>query len=289
MNGTPRASVVVPVFNGAAHLSDALESVLAQTFADFELIVIDDGSADGTGEVISHFVRRDPRLVAVHQPNRGLPAARNAGLRRARAEIVAFLDADDCWLPRKLECQLAYLEQHPDCLACFTYVEEMDDALRLLTPWSAFADQYGHPIVTPDLLVERGNLIAGSASGVAARTAAVREAGGFDERLVACEDLDLWYRLSLRAPLRPVPRVLVRIRRRPGQMQSDYSRVLVGRIQFLEKVRRRGDSRHAQVARKVEKRLRAHLLRRLLRRGRLLRSGRLVLALLTRRRAEEPV
>jgi GT2 family glycosyltransferase len=287
MNGKPRVSVVIPVFNGAAHLPDAFASVLSQTLADFELIVVDDGSTDGASQIISDRARRDRRIVPFRQENRGLPAARNAGLELARADVVAFLDADDVWLPKKLERQLAYLDQNPGCDACFTYFEAVDDELRIITPWNDLQEKWGRATVGPELLVERGNLVAGSASSVVARTAALREAGGFDERLVACEDLDLWYRLALRAPLHAVPEVLVRIRRSAGQMQSDFSRVLVGRIQFLENVRRQGDERHSQLARGVERRMRTQLLRRSLRRGQLRRVGAQAFGLLFSGRAME--
>lgn len=284
MNAEPLVSVVIPVYNGASHLSDAVDSVLGQTVDTFELIVVDDGSTDRTRDVISHYARTDVRIVAFKQANRGLSAARNSGLRLARADVVAFLDADDSWLPKKLERQMAHLDQHADCEACFTYFEEVDDRLWVTTPWSELEAKYGLSEVSPELLVERGNFVAGSGSSVMARTTAVREAGGFDERLVAAEDLDLWYRLSLRAPLQAVPEVLVKVRRRPGQFQSDRDRILLGRIQFLENVRQEGDRRHAQLARSVEKRLRTLLLSRSLRRGRLLRCGGQALALVSLRR-----
>lgn len=287
MNAKPQVSVVIPVFNGAMHLSDALESVLGQTVAEFEVIVVDDGSTDGTDDIISAYARRDCRIVPLRQRNRERSAARNAGLRRAHADLVAFLDADDVWLPEKLERQIAHLEQHPDCDACFTYFEEVDDELRVITPWNDLNEIYSRSTVSPELLVERGNLVAGSGSSVVVRTTALREAGEFDERLAGTEDLDLWYRLSLRAPLQAVPEVLVRIRRSPGQMQADFSLVLLGRIQFLENVKQRGNERHRHLARAVERQLRTQVLRRSLRRGQVLRGGAQAFALLSARRARD--
>ncbi len=281
MTVRPRVSVVVPVFNGAAHVSDAIESVLAQTAGDLELIVVDDGSTDDTAAVIAGHADRDLRIVPLARPHRGLSAARNAGLAVARADLVAFLDADDVWLPRKLEAQIAWLTAHPGCEACFTHTEEIDDALRVITPWGDIEERYGRASVGPRVLVEHGNLVAGSGSGVMAIAAGLREAGGFDERLVACEDLDLWYRLALRAPLRAVPEVLVQIRRSPGQMQSDFNRVLQGRIQFLDNVKRRGDESHRELAGRLQRELRVQLLRRSLRRGQLRRSGAQAFALVS--------
>jgi glycosyltransferase involved in cell wall biosynthesis len=253
----PRVSVVVPVHDGEEHVADALASVLAQTVDDLELIVVDDGSTDGTAEVVAGFT--DSRVVVVRQENRGLPAARNAGIGVARGEAIAFLDHDDVWLPGKLAAQLELLDR---CEACCAQFEEVDEELRTVLRWDELADRYPFERVDARVLVERGNLVAGSGSAVLARTAAVREAGGFDERLVAAEDLDLWYRLARRQPIERVQVVLVRIRRRSDQMQSDFGRVLRGRVQFLENVRRDGDPTHSAPARSVERRLRSQLLRR---------------------------
>lgn len=277
----PAVSVVVPVFNGEALVADAIESVLGQTLTDFELIVVDDGSTDGSAGVALAYGRRDRRIAVLEGPNRGLSAARNTGIDAARSGLVAFLDADDVWLPRKLELQIAHLAGHPGCNACFTQIEEVDQTLRVSRPWHGDLDaRYPHAVVDATLLVEHGNLVAGSSSGVVARTVALREAGGFDGRLQACEDLDLWYRLALRAPLEAVSDMLVRIRRTPGQMQSDFGRVLQGRIRFLQNVQERGDERHRAVAADLERRLRRQLLRRSLRRGELRRSGEQAFALL---------
>jgi glycosyltransferase involved in cell wall biosynthesis len=281
VSSKPRVSVVVPVFNGASYLSDAISSVLSQTVREIEVIVVDDGSTDTSADVIAGHALRDRRIVEIRQENRGLPAARNAGVQLARADLVAFLDADDVWLPEKLARQLAHLEANSACQACFTYAEEVDNSLRLITPWSALEAKYGLALVRPEHLVEHGNLVVGSGSSVLALTRSVHEVGGFDERMVAAEDLDLWYRLALRAPVQAVPEVLVRIRRSPGQMQSDYSRVLRGRIQFLENVRRGGDESHRKLASRIQRHLRAQLIRRSLRRGQLVMSGAQALALLS--------
>ena len=108
----PRGSVIIPVYNGEAFIEDALESVFAQTFRDFEVIVINDGSTDGTEERLGKY--RD-RINYVKQENRGLAATRGRGVALARAPLVAFLDADDMWLPRKLEGQVEAAGEHPEC------------------------------------------------------------------------------------------------------------------------------------------------------------------------------
>src|SRR4051812_30232823 len=98
----PQVSVIIPAHNSADFIGTAVESVLAQTFADYEIVVVDDGSTDGTREVLERF---EGRIVYLHQQNRGVSAARNAGIRRSRGELVCFLDADDIWRPEKLARQ----------------------------------------------------------------------------------------------------------------------------------------------------------------------------------------
>ncbi|OWQ46147.1 hypothetical protein CDL60_16220 [Roseateles noduli] len=118
----PRVSIVVPAYNAAAELSETIRSVLASTFTDFELIVIDDGSSDATSEVAKAF--GDPRVRVIRHDNRGMSATRNAGLAMSRSEYVALLDADDVWHPEKLALQVAVLEERPDVDLCFTEFRE---------------------------------------------------------------------------------------------------------------------------------------------------------------------
>src|ERR1041384_4450574 len=95
----PSVSIITPAFNTARFVADTLESALAQTFTDFELILVDDGSTDETGSIAERFARRDPRISVFHQNNRGISVARNAALAHARGDLVALLDSDDVWLP----------------------------------------------------------------------------------------------------------------------------------------------------------------------------------------------
>ena len=121
----PRVSVVIPTYNRAGCLPRAIDSVLAQTFDDYEIIVIDDGSSDNTSEVLAAY---GDRVCVVKQVNQGVSAARNHGIRVARGEFVAFLDSDDEWLPRKLEAQVQYLNSHSDVgfAGCLGYCREED-------------------------------------------------------------------------------------------------------------------------------------------------------------------
>src|SRR5512143_3730544 len=111
MSSEPLVSVVMPVYNGARYLRQALESALAQTYRPLEIVVVDDGSTDETPAILAEF---GTRIRALRQPNSGSAAARNAALDAARGELIAFLDADDLWLPQKLAVQVEYLREHPD-------------------------------------------------------------------------------------------------------------------------------------------------------------------------------
>src|SRR5687768_9931393 len=113
-NATPKVSVVIPVYNRAKYVGETIESVLSQTYQDFELIVVDDGSTDGSRKVLESFGNRVTVLEHPNRENRGQSAAINRGLAAARGEFVGMLDSDDLWLPRKLELQVGFLDKHPE-------------------------------------------------------------------------------------------------------------------------------------------------------------------------------
>ncbi len=120
MNATgPLVSILIPTYNYGAYLADAIDSVLAQTVSDYEIVVVDDGSTDDTAEIAARY----PQVRYLRQENAGVGAARERGRLAARGRYLAFIDADDLWHPRKLEKQLAYLEAHPDCRIVFTLFE----------------------------------------------------------------------------------------------------------------------------------------------------------------------
>ena len=188
---SPRVSVVIPTYNRGNLLPRAIESALAQTFSDFELIVVDDGSTDHTTEVVRGI--DDPRVRLVGDTtNRGTSAARNQGIREARCGLVAFLDSDDEWLPRKLELQLARLDGDSDPRTAVAYCQvytydHLDQRLLRefgeLREGALFHDLLaGWKPVTTSLFV--------------VRRAALLEVGGFDETLPCAEDYDLWLRLA---------------------------------------------------------------------------------------------
>ena len=193
-------SVIIPTYNRAGWVTEAVASVLAQTCRDFELLVVDDGSTDGTMEALAPF--RGKLCYLRTWRNRGVAAARNLGAAAARGRWLAFLDSDDLWRPEKLARQLAYLEAHPDLEICQTGEIWVRRGVRVNPPSSH--RKVGGRIFLPSLA---RCLVSPSAVMISRRL--FWQAGGFDESLPACEDYDLWLRLAWRHDIGLVPEPLV--------------------------------------------------------------------------------
>jgi glycosyltransferase involved in cell wall biosynthesis len=206
--------VIVPAYNASTTVGRAVDSVLAQTFGDLELIVIDDGSTDSTAEVVRR--RRDRRLRCVAIANRGVSGARNLGLDIGSGDFVAFLDADDAWLPTKLERQLDLMEKRPAAGLCFTSVELVDGGLRRI-----HEDRSSPYMDFTEALLANGNVVTGSASSAIVRRSVLESVGGFDPRLSQCADWDLWLRLSLATEFVVIDEPLVQIRKGRESMSSN--------------------------------------------------------------------
>jgi glycosyltransferase involved in cell wall biosynthesis len=211
---TPEISVIIPAYNASRTVGAAVDSVLAQSFTDFELLVIDDGSQDNTADVVT--ARNDPRVKCVRTENGGVSVARNRGLDLVAGTYVAFLDADDAWKPTKLEQQHRAISEKPEMGLCFASTEHVDDDLRpiALHPAPQRSDY-------SEALLLEGNIISGSASSVMARTSTINEAGRFDPRLSLCADWDMWLRMSVVTRFLALDEALVRYRSIPGTMSSD--------------------------------------------------------------------
>lgn len=187
----PRVSVIIPTFNRAWCLREAVDSVLGQEFRGFELIVVDDGSSDETPQLLLGY---GGALRMLRQKNRGVSAARNAGVAAARGELIAFLDSDDIWLPGKLACQVDFFNRHPAALICQTEELWVKNGRRV-NPGKRHRKR-GGMIFAPSL-----ELCLVSPSAVMLRRGLFDRVGLFDERLPACEDYDLWLRVSSRYPV----------------------------------------------------------------------------------------
>jgi glycosyltransferase involved in cell wall biosynthesis len=203
----PRVSVVVPAFNAARFIETAIQSIRAQRYQDFEVIVVDDRSEDDTIDRVERIVRTDPRVVLLrHDTNSGRPAvARNTGIAAARGEFIAFLDADDVWNPWKLHDQVTVLSRQSDLVLVYSMFRSIGDLRRSDIAYGVKPLPFRAAVSRADL--ERENVIP--CSSVVVRKDAIDAAGGFDvdPELAAVEDYDLWLRLSARGAIGLIPRI----------------------------------------------------------------------------------
>jgi hypothetical protein len=225
MANAPRLSVLLPVYNGGPYLKSAVESVLAQSFADFELIAIDDGSTDGSGAKLDEMrdATGDPRLHVVHQPNAGLATTLNRAVALARGEYLARQDADDVSLPQRFARQVAFLDAHPACALLGTAAriwagdQETDRVLR-------------HPCENGELQLRALFDSFFVHSSVMMRRAALDVAGAYPaDPMRFPEDFDLWSRLARRFELANLPEVLQLYRELPGSISRSKEELLATR------------------------------------------------------------
>ncbi len=185
----PHVSVVIPAFNAAWCICRAVDSVLAQTWRDYELLVVDDGSTDDTAARLASYAGA---LRLISKANGGLSSARNAGIAQAKGEYIAFLDADDWWMPEKLERQVALLDSRPEIVFCSTTTVVQTPEGRRLVDWGCRNKTES----TLACIFSANAHVAGSGSSVMARRDALRLAGEFDVTLRSLEDIDMWMRLA---------------------------------------------------------------------------------------------
>jgi glycosyltransferase involved in cell wall biosynthesis len=218
-------SVVIATYNMGQYLPQAVESVLAQTYKNLEVQIVDDGSTDNTPEVVTRW-RAHPRVRVHRQENAGQARAKNQGVALARGGLIAFLDADDVWLPAKLERQIGLFRGRPEVGVVYSDYECMDgsgDKLQKgVTPMR-------RGWVTGALLIE--NFVCYSAGVV--RSECLRRVGAFDETLGMGIDYDLWLRLSAHHQFDFVPEITVRYRIWAGQMSKNYRKRYQSAIRIM--------------------------------------------------------
>ncbi|MFH1681748.1 MAG: glycosyltransferase [Candidatus Eisenbacteria bacterium] len=211
----PAVSVIIPTYNRASLVRESIESVFAQTFKDYEIVVVDDGSTDNTGVLLDPLVEAG-RIRYVRTPNRGESAARNVGLEMACGKYIAFNDSDDLFTPRKLEKQVAFLESSPGIALVHSGYGKFDEEGRELgyRDTSRFAGR-----CYPRILLEWTVLMA--VPTVLVRASVMGEVGGFDERMKRAADLDMWRRITMRHPIGVLPEMLSRVRVHRGNVSED--------------------------------------------------------------------
>jgi len=222
----PQVSVIIPTYNAARYLGDAIDSVLAQTYNEFEVVVVDDGSTDETPTVVNKY---DSRVRYLSQQNAGVAVARNRGISESRAKYVAFLDADDTWFPDKLERQMGLLAQSTAERVCYSAFLEVNQNLspvgvrRSLRYSNAFED-----------LLLRGNVI-GSICTVVAERDLFEKLGGFDPSLSQCADWDMWVRIGAETEFLYLDDVLVTYRQHETNMSRNAALLETDSLRVLDK------------------------------------------------------
>jgi glycosyltransferase involved in cell wall biosynthesis len=212
---SPLVSVVIPAYDAAGTLVTTVESVFDQTIQDFEIIIVDDGSKDATVEVADGI--KDPRITVISQKNGGASAARNTGIKQAKGEFVAFLDADDLWLPSKLERQLQVLNEKDDVDAVQTGAYYVNDSLEVLIVWPCVPSK---DVVLETLLFQN---MPGIMSTLMVRRTVFEKIGYLKTNLVILEDWELAIRLARFCNLTSIEEPLSLYRQFPGNRSRDLS------------------------------------------------------------------
>jgi glycosyltransferase involved in cell wall biosynthesis len=210
----------------------ALESVFSQTFDDWQILLVDDGSTDNTAEVIAPFLDRfGPKIKYIHQENRGLPAARNTAIRSSTTEFLALLDADDVWLPQRLEESVKVLRERPQAGLSYGGIIAIDQDGQ---PTGTFEvnRMYAEGHIAPLIYMRKVDLPCPT---ITFRRKCIEEVGLFDETMRATEDRDLCLRIALRYQVALVPGVIAYYRISPSSMTTDPQRMLLAQMQFIHK------------------------------------------------------
>jgi len=228
-DAAPIVSVVMPVYNSEVYLAASVESIIAQTFRDWELICVDDGSSDSSHAILQDYERVDSRVLVITRPNTGVTRARNDGMTVARGRYIAAMDSDDVALPDRLRLQVDYMESHPECVG-------LGAAIRVVGPDLMPIQDEPKPL---DHETIDAQTLAGSGASIRQpvalfRTDAIRHIGGYRDECFTHEETDLYLRLAEIGRLANLPDVLLlyrlrlgSINRTQGALQTQYGRKVV--------------------------------------------------------------
>jgi glycosyltransferase involved in cell wall biosynthesis len=233
----PLVSIIIATYNSGAFIAQAVQSALEQTYGRYEVLIIDDGSTDKTQSVLDVF---HDRITYMYQQNGGPSAARNLGLTVAQGEYICFLDADDLWIPNKLEVQLAFMECHPDIGLVFSDEEEIEDK-RVLCGSLLVRSKF-YPAITSQIPIQKACMKLLIENFVPTSTVMVRKecfvkVGLFDESLRVSEDRDMWSRIAAYFGIACVPLILGKKRAHQHNISSNSALTLRSRIRVWEKAR----------------------------------------------------
>lgn len=226
-----KVDVLIPAFHAAAYLPGAIESVIAQTEPDWHIVVVDDGSTDNTRDVVAPYVAAlGERITYLYQQNRGLPAARNAGIRATSAPLIALLDADDLWLPNRLSAMLPVFDDPQIGLTYSAVVRFRETGVALDTFWRNPGRGEGH--VATEIYTRSIDLPCPT---VTFRRSALERSGLFDEAMRATEDRDLWLRIAQHYRVGFIPEPTAWYRMSGNSMSADMPRMLQAQRNFIAK------------------------------------------------------
>ena len=224
--------VIIPSYNAAKYLPAAIESVISQTFDDWRIVIVDDGSKDNTAEVVAPFLDRlGLKIRYIRQDNRGVSAARNNAIQASTAEFIALLDADDVWLPCRLSESLRVLIEEPQVGLTYGLITYIDPEGRVGSTWAGnLANTEGR--IAPYIYMRAVELPSPT---ITLRRKCIDDVGVFDESLQVSEDRDLWLRIALRYDVAFIPKVLAHYRVSPGSLSKDPKQMVQAQLRFIRK------------------------------------------------------
>ena len=251
-DNSPLVSVVLPTYNCARFLPESVGAVLSQTYTHYEVIVVDDGSTDNTKDVLNPFMQKI-RYIKLEQ-NKGLPVARNTGIQSARGKYVAFIDADDLWLPEKLQTDIEYFETHPEVSMVYSKHINIDEKGRVVN--GSVKKQLPSGNVFTQLFSEQNFVIA---SSVVVRKNVFETTGLFDEQLFNCQDWDLWLRIAFHFQVAGINKPLVKYRHNPHSLSKNRNNVLKYQKIVIDKIYNKFKDKENGINEKLyKKRLASH-------------------------------
>jgi len=229
----PKVSVIIPTYNSAKYLAEAIDSIIGQTYQSFEIIIIDDGSIDNTTEIVNDFINRYPLIAIryIYQQNKGPSSARNVGIENSKCEYIAFLDADDLWLPLKLELQLDAILQS-ELIGIVTCDAYYIDSFGKIFKEAKYKDYSNPKLLRRELMLR--NVVSGGSSALVRRKC-FNEVGLFDETLRGSEDRDMWFRAAKFYEIKLVTELLIKIRQHENNASSNVAMIKLSRKKFIRK------------------------------------------------------
>lgn len=228
-NTLPLVSIILPTYNCAGFLPDSLGSILSQTFGSYEIIVVDDGSTDNTKEVLDPFMEKI-RYIGLKQ-NKGLPIARNVGIQSALGSYIAFIDADDLWLPEKLQTDIECFRMYPEVGMVYSKHINVDEKGKIINRGTRRRLPSGNIFIQ---LFSDQNFV--TTSTVVVKKDVFETTGLFDEQFFNCQDWDMWLRIAFYFKVAGINKFLVKYRHNPNSLSKNYLRVLKHQKMVIDKI-----------------------------------------------------